>query len=109
MQRAILQVIISASYLANSVDVRTCKAAKRMLSEKIQIESLPNDFWKQEVLGWEQESFAGLQIAMSRYAIGGEGASTEEQPDDAWWFKPDTEGEKNLCSAQKMKKSGGFV
>jgi hypothetical protein len=109
MQRALLELVISASYLSHTADVLTSKVAKRMLSQKVEIESLPSDFWKQEVLAWEQESYAGVQIAMSRYATGGVGAEAEDQADDAWWIKPGTEGEKNLCKMQKMKKSGGFV
>jgi hypothetical protein len=109
MQRALLELVVSAAYLSLTEDSTTCKASKLVLAAKLQIESLPPDFWKKEVLGWEQESFASMQIAMSYYSIGGPGAVAEKEADDAWWLKPTTEAEKKLCKAQKMKKSGGFV
>lgn len=70
------------------------------------IDRLPSDYWKQEILAWEQESWAGLQIALSQYAIG---PKASDDLADNYWSKPDTEGEKALCSAMKMKKSGSFV
>jgi hypothetical protein len=109
MQRAILGLVIGASWLSPTVDVPTCKAAKRMAETQPVIDSLPNDFWKEEILGWEKESWARMQIAMSRYAIGADGSDTPGQKEDNWWIKPTSDGEKALCSAQKMRKSGGFV
>ena len=67
---------------------------------------LPNDFWRQEVLGWEQEQWAAMQIMMSQYAIG---PKASDPLADGYWIKPVTEGEKALCGAQKMRKSGEFV
>lgn len=108
LQRAILRVLIGFSWLSRTVDSNVCTAMNNRLSNGREIEWLPHDFWKQEVLGWERDSFAGLHVAMSRYARGGEG-SDAEQPEDGWFIQPESEGEKQLCSAQKMIKSGGFV
>lgn len=109
MQRALLKLVIGAAYLSRTDASTTSHAAKRILGTKLLIESLPSDFWKQEILSWEQESFASMQIAMSYYSTGGAGAEAEKKADDAWWIKPVSEAEKKLCKAQKMKKSGGFV
>lgn len=70
------------------------------------VSGLPNNFWKQEVLGWEQEVWAAMQIQVSQHATG-------PQLGDPFageiYLRPETEGEKALCGAQRMKKSGGFV
>jgi hypothetical protein len=73
------------------------------------IEGIPEGFWKEEVLGWEQEAWAGLQIAMAQYAKGAIGSDTPDQPVKGFFLVPDSEGKKAMCQAQKMKKSGGFV
>jgi hypothetical protein len=70
------------------------------------IPSMPDDYWKREVLGWEQEVWAAMQMAVSQYAIG---PKASDPFADAYVIAPQTEGEKALCGAQKMKKSGGFV
>jgi hypothetical protein len=70
------------------------------------IDSLPNDAWKEEILAWEQEAWTGMQIAFSQYAIG---PKASDAMADNYWIKPETDGEKALCGAMKMKKSGDFV
>jgi hypothetical protein len=109
MQHAVLGLVIGASWLSSTSDVPTCLAQKRMQANQPYINSLPADFWKEEILGWEKESWARLQIAMSRYAIGADGSDTPGQKEANWWIKPTSDSEKALCSAQKMRKSGGFV
>lgn len=109
MQRALLNLVVGAAYLSRTQSSTTCHASKRTFEAKLQIESLPSDLWKHEVLGWEQESYASMQIAMAHYSTGGPDAEVEKGADDAWWLKPTTESEKKLCKIQKMKKSGGFV
>jgi hypothetical protein len=47
-----------------------------------------------------------MQMAVSQYAIG---PKASDPFADAYVIAPQTEGEKALCGAQKMKKSGGFV
>jgi len=109
MQRALLELVIKASWMSRSADTSSLQATKLLVNGRNKIDKIPDGFWKQEVLGWEQESMAGLQIAVSKYAIGGDGADTEGQADDGWFMKPENESEMKLCAAQKMKKSGGFV
>jgi hypothetical protein len=109
MQRAVLEVLMQSNWLSHSDSVTSSKVAKLKMHSLDVVESLPNDFWKQEVLGWEQESMASMQIAMTLYATGAPGSDAEGQTDDNWWIKPESQGQKTLCSAQKMRKSGGFV
>jgi hypothetical protein len=106
MQRAILQQLVVSIWISDTKRVKTNKVTKRMSHSGATIDNLPDDFWKQEVVGWEQESWAGLQIAFSSYAIG---PKASDELADIYWIKPETAGEKALCTAQKMKKSGGFV
>ena len=106
MQRAVLQQLVFSLWLSDTAGITTSQASKRMGSSEATIDSLPDDFWKREVVGWEQETWAALQIAIAQYAIGPK--ATDELA-DKYWIKPQTEGEKALCSAMKMKKSGEFV
>jgi hypothetical protein len=106
MQRAVLQQLVFSIWITDTVGIKTSKAAKCVSTSEPTIDNLPDDFWKQEVYGWEQESWAGLQIAFSQYAIG---PKASDELADRYWIKPETQGEKTLCSAMKMKKSGEFV
>jgi hypothetical protein len=109
MQRAVLRVVIGASWEAHMNSVTTCKASERLIDNEPEILSLPDNFWKEEVLGWEQVSWAGVQFVISQYASGAKGSDAPGQSEDKWWIEPKTEGEKKLCSLQKMRRSGGFV
>jgi hypothetical protein len=107
VQRVILENLLIASWLYTTSDARSNKAAERQRSHGgAIIESIPDGFWKEEVLAWEQEAMASLQIAMTQYAIG---HKVRDEMADRYWKEPKTEGEKKLCKAQKMKKTGGFV
>jgi hypothetical protein len=57
-------------------------------------------------VGWEQESWAGMQIMVPQYAIG---PKARDKLADRYVIPTSTDGEKTLCGAQKMKKSGEFV
>lgn len=70
------------------------------------ISALPDDQWVQEVVGWESNTWASLQIAIAEYATG---VKARDAFADSYYRQPETDGEKKLCSMQKMKKSGGFV
>jgi hypothetical protein len=106
MQRAVLQQLVFSTWIKDTADITTSKASKRMGNTEATIDSLPYDFWKQEVIAWEQETWAGFQIAISQYAIG---PKASDELADRYWLKPETEAEKSLCSAMKMKKSGEFA
>lgn len=106
MQRALIQLLINSSWLYQSVNVVSCKVTTLMSKNDFNMEPLPDDFWKQEVIGWEYETWAAMQIAVSNYAIGPQSIDPYE---DGYLLKPETQGEKALCGVQKMKKTGGFV
>jgi hypothetical protein len=107
VQRVVLENLLIASWLYTTSDAKRNKAASRQRSHgNAAIESIPDGFWKEEVIAWEQEAMASLQIAMTQYAIG---HKVRDDMADRYWMEPKTEGEKRLCKAQKMKKTGGFV
>jgi glutamate formiminotransferase len=107
VQRVVLENLLIATWLYTSSETRSNKVADRQRSHGTAIiESIPDGFWKEEVLAWEQEAMASLQIAMTQYAIG---HKVRDEMADRYWLKPTTEGEKKMCKAQKMKKTGGFV
>ncbi|KAI4709015.1 hypothetical protein J4E89_006417 [Alternaria sp. Ai002NY15] len=106
VQRAVLQLIVKAVWLHATVNVMSCKVTTMMSRGDFDIPSVPNGFWKQEVLGWEQEVWAAMQIQVSQHASGPQFGDPFK---DDVFLKPETEGEKALCGAQKMRKSGGFV
>jgi hypothetical protein len=101
-----LRSSIDLSSISDQPTFLTCMASKRMLSSEATIEGLPDDLWKQEVQMWERESWAQFQIAIAQYAIG---PKVSDDLSDRYWSKPETDGEKSLCAAMKMKKSGGFA
>ncbi|KAH7076744.1 hypothetical protein BKA63DRAFT_288712 [Paraphoma chrysanthemicola] len=109
IQNAVLTLVIQAGWLTSTSNVGISLARRRMITNQPYIDSLPDDFWKDEILSWEKESWSRMQIAMSRFAPGADGSDQPGQQEDNWWFKPVSEGEKALCSSQKMKKSGEFV
>ncbi|KAI4607715.1 hypothetical protein J4E80_009456 [Alternaria sp. BMP 0032] len=106
VQRAILELLIRSTWLHPTSDVLSCKVNTMISLNEFTVRDIPDDFWKQEVLGWEQETWGALQVMVSRHAIGPE----EGDPlADGYRIEPKTEGEWTLCGAQKMKKTGGFV
>jgi hypothetical protein len=106
MQRAVLQQLVFSLWISDTAGITTSKAGYRMGTSSAVIDSIPNGFWKEEVLAWEQESWAALQIAIAQYAIG---PKASDELADKYWIKPKTDGEKALCAAMKMKKTGDFV
>jgi hypothetical protein len=110
MQRAVLQTVIFSNWVTQTVDIKTAKSVSLKISSLAEVTALPADFWKQEVLGREQESWAGMQYTIPRFAIGGEGSDAPGQKEaEGWWIQPKTKGEKTMCASQIMRKSGGFV
>jgi hypothetical protein len=106
MQRAVLQQLVFSVWISDTAGIKTNQAARKVAISDSLIDHLPDDFWKEEVVSWEKETWAAMQIAFSQYAIGPR--ATDELA-DRYWIKPETDGEKSLCTAMKMKKSGEFV
>ncbi|KAH7127171.1 hypothetical protein B0J11DRAFT_296636 [Dendryphion nanum] len=67
---------------------------------------VPADQWVTEVVSYKKYLLLFLEIAFTDYAVGAETKAPEAA---SFMKKPATEGEKNLCNAQKMIKSGGFA
>jgi hypothetical protein len=67
---------------------------------------LPDDHWVAEITYWEQVVWASLQAMVTDYAM--DYGVQEPGIAEAVW-KNLTFGEKQLCSAQRMVKPGGFV
>lgn len=80
--------------------------AERLIQRGGYIDSIPNDQWVTEIVGWESHAWASLQIAIEKYSTG---AKSMDPKADSYVRKPETEGELALCRAQRMRKSGGFV
>lgn len=74
--------------------------------EEIIPSKIPNDQWITEVEGWESYSWSSLQILMTDYAIGPKARDPQGQ---GYEMAPQTDGDRQLCGAQRMKKNGGFV
>lgn len=105
LQFAILRTFIQATWLFSTELSSRLDSVALMTAN--QIPSLRNGFWKQEVLGWEQEALASLQIAMAHYAIGPR--TLDRKGQGVSWAKPETAAEKTQCTIQKMKAIRGFV
>ncbi|KAF2733975.1 hypothetical protein EJ04DRAFT_577282 [Polyplosphaeria fusca] len=67
---------------------------------------LPDDQYLKELLFAESFAYAGLQFMLSDYAIG---PKRHDESADDYTSPPTTLGQKNLCRAVKMRKSGGFA
>jgi hypothetical protein len=69
-------------------------------------DGLPDDQWIKEVVGWESQVWAGLQILIPDYAIG---AKARDPLADFYVKYPETDAEKALCGMQRLPKASGFV
>jgi len=106
VQLAVLQLLVASSYfftLAGSERLRASAQVKR----GGYIDSLPNDQWIKEVIGWESAAWAALQVAVGDYFIGAK--VRDPKAADSYARQAATEGEKKLCGMLKMRRSGGFV
>jgi len=106
VQRATIQLLIKSAWLHPTKNVLSLKVTTMISLAEFKMRVIPDDFWKQEVIGWEQQTWGGMQVMVSRHAIGPE----EGDPfADGYGMVPETKGERTLCAAQKMNKTGGFV
>jgi hypothetical protein len=70
------------------------------------IDSASPTQWINEATNWSKYLLASTQIILADFAIG-PGTRSPTSKDNV--VRPATEGEKLLCGAQKMRKSGGFA
>ncbi|KAF2004127.1 hypothetical protein P154DRAFT_485871 [Amniculicola lignicola CBS 123094] len=104
IQLAALQLLVTSGAMYDQGTSGTFDAlTQNWMGE---IASLPNNQWEKEVIRWETIAWAGLQALIADYAIG---PKHRDQDADGYVKPVTTKGEKQLCRAQKMRKSGGFV
>lgn len=104
LQLAILQQLISSSFF---FDLGVAEGVKAGSTVSTGFSSgLPDDQWIREIVGWESQAWASIQIAFSDYAIGTKGRYPFAE---SYTRPPATPGEKDLCNMQRMRKNGGFV
>lgn len=68
--------------------------------------ALPSDQWLQEIVSLEQTLLAQMQVALSSYSVG---LSTLDLGSPSPMRRNATEGEKALCSLQRMQSPGQFA
>ena len=104
MQRTILRLLATSSYVFNMATVPTDLLAGS-LDNPNKEEGLPDDQWIRELTRWQRQILASLQVAFLDYAIGPE---NRDRAADVH-VRPENEFEKKLCRLQKMRKSGDVV
>jgi hypothetical protein len=107
IQLAILRLLQVSTYIVDTSSVINLGIkANDMLRATGIAQSLPDDQWLQELVAWESHVWAGLQMAVSDYAIG----IAARDAAAASFVRNDTDaGEKQLCQSQRMRMAGGFV
>ena len=70
------------------------------------IDSASSTQWINEATSWSKYLLASTQVILADFAMG-PGTRSPSSKDKI--RRPETEGEKTLCGAQKMRKSGGFA
>jgi hypothetical protein len=105
VQLAVIKLMLAATTLANFSELPVRSNATETLSGG-KSQGLPGDQWIFEVLHMSSFVWSALQTITSDYAVGPavRALDTEEAVDE-----PTTSGQKDLCRAQKMRKSGGFA
>lgn len=105
LQLPTLELLITSAY---KFDIGTAQdfEASSLIRVGGYIGALPDDQWLKEIVGWESNAWASLQIAIAEYATG---VKARDPFADLYYRRPETDGEKKLCNMQKLKKSGGFV
>lgn len=106
LQLAILKLLLTVSTLndiTNAPNAQSLQVSAMIVSGLVP--ELPDDQWKKEVMGWEAWALAGIQILFADFAIG----PKVRDPAASYTMAPTTAGEKQLCGAMKMRKSGGFA
>lgn len=102
---AIVRLILTAFSEKDLSAVNRIKTEAE-LSDGGSITRLPDDQWMKELHDWEAITWTEHQIMIADYAIGPTARSPLAQ---SLMRVPSDEGEKSLCSTQKMRKPGGFV
>lgn len=107
VQRSLLQVLRSISRL---VSIRDGAQTQDIKAKSYTFDNfspgLPSDQWKRELIAWEARVWASYQTLVAT-AIGGP-AMFDERAEE--YIEPvDNDGDRQMCKALKMRKSGSFA
>ncbi|KAF2736964.1 hypothetical protein EJ04DRAFT_562032 [Polyplosphaeria fusca] len=107
LQLSTLRLLRDAS---QSYDIANGISASGVLANSMvsagEVPELPSDQWKKEVLSWQSFGWAGMQTFIATALTG----PKELDPSaDSYTIQPTSEGDKQLCKALKMRKTGGFA
>jgi hypothetical protein len=115
LQLAVLKLLVTSSYLFDRakgfptqvndyIDAGDAQLKPNEFDD-VKIAGIPDDQWRRDLTRAEQVIWASLQAYIADYAIGPtllEGKAADLIP-------PSTDGEKQLCGVQRVKKSGDVV
>lgn len=104
LQLSVLRLLVTSSYMFDMTNDAT-KLALSLADDSRVIPGLPPDQWIKELVWAESTAYAMLQVGFTDYAIGPKVRDSKAED----WVKPVTNGEKELCHMQRMRKSGNFV
>jgi hypothetical protein len=107
-QIAALRLLVTSNLLFDASDAfeQHGTEASRLLGAANFMAALPDDQWIREVVASEKFVWASMQTLVSDYAIG----HAVRDPLVIESLKKNiTKGERQLCGAQRMRKSGGFM
>lgn len=102
---AVLQLLLDSSALFD-IESGNSLQADKLIGAAGYISSLPNGQWVTEIIAWESQAYAALQIAIEKYATGPRSIDPHA---DSYTRQPQTDGEKALCMKQRVRKSGGLM
>jgi hypothetical protein len=106
IQVAAIQILIDANEQSHIGSNRAARLTSKVESRGVLDAPVPDDQWVTEIQGWESFVWASLQTYVSDYAIG---PQVRVEDAEKYTAKPDSDGLKQLCMVQKMRKSGSFV
>lgn len=106
IQFAALELLLEANAQSHIGSNRAVRLSSKLEPRGILNTPVPDDQWITEIQGWESFVWASLQTRVTDYAIG---PQVREEDSAKYTLKPDSDGFKQLCMVQRMRKAGGFV
>lgn len=106
LQSSVLDLLVTSYYYISASRVNELRMNSAVEGPGYMTAEVPRNQWVTEARNIEAATWAAMQINIADYAIG-PGVRTPDLKD--YVGKPETKGDQQLCRAQKMRKSGGFV
>ena len=105
VQLALLQILVTSGAMADQNTAISYNLDKKIWGQ--QYTSISDKQWEIEVKRWETIAWTGIHTLVTDYAIG----PKHRDPNEAdTYVKPAmTASERQLCSSQKMRKTGGVM